>query len=66
MAEKALTAVFQEAYIKDVSTRPLDDPVQGKGMSGISKSQRSGLCIEIDDKIRGFLDRLLEGEWACL
>ena len=39
MAEKALTAVIQEAYIKGVSTRSVDDLVQAVGMSGISKSQ---------------------------
>ena len=39
MAEKALTAVIQEAYIKGVSTRSVDDLVQAMGMSGISKSQ---------------------------
>ena len=39
MAEKALTAVIQEAYIQGVSTRSVDDLVQAMGMSGISKSQ---------------------------
>ena len=63
MAEKALTAVIQEAYIKGVSTRSVDDLVQAMGMSGISKSQVSRLCGEIDDKIQSFLDRPLEGEW---
>ena len=38
MAEKALTAVIQEAYIQGVSTRWVDDLVQAMGMSGISKS----------------------------
>ena len=50
MAEKALTAVIQEAYIQGVSTRSVDDLVQAMGMSGISKSQVSRLCGEIDDK----------------
>jgi transposase-like protein len=31
-------------------------------MSGISKSQVSRLCEEIDDKVRAFLDRPIEGE----
>jgi transposase-like protein len=39
MAEKALTAVIQEAYIQGVSTRSVDDLVKAMGMSGISKSQ---------------------------
>ena len=39
MAEKALTAVIQEAYIQGISTRSVDDLVKAMGMSGISKSQ---------------------------
>ena len=66
MVEKALTAVIQEAYIKGVSTRSVDDLVQAMGMSGISKSQVSRLCGEIDDKIESFLDRPLEGDWPYL
>ncbi len=49
MAEKALTAVIQEAYIQGVSTRSVDDLVQAMGMTGISKSQVSRLCADIDD-----------------
>ena len=63
MAEKALTAVIQEAYVQGVSTRSVDDLVKVMGMSGISKSQVSRLCGEIDDKIKTFLDRPLEGDW---
>ena len=66
MAEKALTAVIQEAYIQGVSTRSVDDLVQAMGMTGISKSQVSRLCAEIDDKVESFLDRPLEGEWPYL
>ena len=66
MAEKALTAVIQEAYIQGVSTRSVDDLVQAMGMSGISKSQVSRLCGEIDDRIQSFLDRPLEGDWPYL
>ena len=66
MAEKALSAVIQEAYIQGVSTRSVDDLVQAMGMSGISKSQVSRLCGEIDGKIQGFLERPLEGEWPYL
>ena len=66
MAEKALTAVIQEAYIQGVSTRSVDDLVKAMGMSGISKSQVSRLCEEIDDKVKAFLDRPIEGEWPYL
>jgi putative transposase len=63
MAEKALTAVIQEAYVQGVSTRSVDELVKAMGMSGISKSQVSRLCGEIDDKIATFLNRPLEGDW---
>jgi transposase-like protein len=66
MAEKALTAVIQEAYVQGVSTRSVDELVRAMGMTGISKSQVSRLCGEIDDKIAAFLDRPLEGEWPYL
>ncbi|MGO9982733.1 MAG: IS256 family transposase [Rhodomicrobium sp.] len=66
MAEKALTAVIQEAYIQGVSTRSVDDLVQALGMSGISKSQVSRLCEEIDGRVKTFLSRPLEGEWPYL
>jgi transposase-like protein len=66
MAEKALTAVIQEAYVQGISTRSVDELVQAMGMTGISKSQVSRLCEEIDDKTRAFLTRPLEGEWPYL
>ena len=63
MSEKALTAVVQEAYLQGVSTRSVDDLVQAMGMSGISKSQVSRLCTEIDEKVQAFLNRPIEGDW---
>jgi putative transposase len=66
MAEKALTAVIQEAYIHGVSTRSVDDLVKALGMSGVSKSQVSRLCEEIDERVKTFLDRPLEGDWPYL
>jgi putative transposase len=63
LAEKALTAVIQEAYIQGVSTRSVDALVQAMGMSGISRSQVSRLCAEIDGKIAAFRNRPLEGDW---
>jgi putative transposase len=62
MAEKALTAVIQEAYVQGISTRSVDELVKAMGMSGISKSQVSRLCEEIDGKVKAFLDRPIEGE----
>src|SRR3984885_4448051 len=66
LAEKALTAVVQEAYVQGVSTRSVDDLVQAMGMTGISKSQVSRLCGEIDEKVETFLNRPLEGDWPYL
>ncbi|MGZ5919881.1 MAG: IS256 family transposase [Hyphomicrobium sp.] len=66
MAEKALTAVVQEAYVQGVSTRSVDDLVQAMGMTGISKSQVSRLCGEIDEKVKAFLQRPIEGDWPYL
>ena len=66
MAEKALTAVIQEAYVQGISTRSVDNLVKAMGMDGISKSQVSRLCEEIDDKVQGFPNRPLEGDWPYL
>jgi len=65
-AEKALTAVIQEAYIKGISTRSVDDLVKALGMSGVSKSQVSRLCGELDEQVGAFLNRSLEGDWPYL
>jgi putative transposase len=64
--EKALVAVIQEAYIQGVSTRSVDELVKAMGMSGISKSQVSRLCTEIDERVHAFLDRPIEGDWPYL
>jgi putative transposase len=66
MTEKALTAVIQEAYIQGISTRSVDDLVKAMGMSGVSKSQVSRLCEEIDVRVKAFLDRPIEGDWPYL
>ena len=66
LAEKALAAVVQEAYVHGVSTRSVDDLVKAMGMAGISKSQVSRLCEEIDDKVKAFLSRPIEGDWPYL
>jgi len=58
--------VIQEAWIAGVSTRRVDDLVQAMGLSGISKSQVSKLCKEIDERVGAFLKRPLAGEWPYL
>jgi len=65
-AEKALTAVIQEAYVHGISTRAVDDLVKAMGASGISKSQVSRLCAEIDERVNAFLSRPIEGAWPYL
>ena len=65
-AEKALTAVIQEAYVHGISTRAVDDLVKAMGASGVSKSQVSRLCAEIDERVNAFLCRPIEGAWPYL
>lgn len=65
-AEKALTAVIQEAYIQGISTRSVDELVKAMGMTGVSKSQVSRLCEEIDERVQAFLQRPIEGDWPYL
>jgi putative transposase len=62
-AERALSAVVQEAYVHGVSTRKVDELVQALGMNGISKSQVSRLCEELDAEVERFRSRKLEGSY---
>lgn len=62
-AEKALAAVIQEAYLQGVSTRAVDDLVKAMGASGVSRSEVSRLCAEVDERVREFLERPLEGKF---
>jgi transposase-like protein len=62
-AERALTAVVQEAYVHGVSTRRVDDLVKALGMQGISKSQVSRLCGELDAEVQRFRTRQLGGPY---
>jgi putative transposase len=62
-AERALSAVVQEAYVRGVSTRKVDELVKALGMEGISKSQVSRLCEELDEEVARFRDRPLLGPY---
>jgi len=58
--------VIQEAYLQGVSTRSVDDLVKAMGASGVSKSEVSRLCAEVEERVREFLDRPLEGLFPFL
>lgn len=60
-SERALLAVVQQAYVEGVSTRRVDDLVQALGCEGISKSQVSRICQELDRVVDSFLGRPLDG-----
>src|SRR5438067_3688268 len=60
-AERALVAVVREAYVQGVSTRRVDDLVKALGLDGISRSQVSRLCEELDTEVERFRQRKLEG-----
>ena len=60
-SERALLAVIQQAYVEGVSTRRVDDLVKALGCEGISKSQVSRICQELDSLVESFLNRPLDG-----
>ena len=62
-AEQALLTVVQEAYIHGVSTRKVDDLVKAFGLDGISKSEVSRICAELDPVVEAFRTRPLTGEY---
>ena len=62
--DRALFAVVMEAYVHGVSTRKVDDLVKALGgASGISKSEVSRICAELDGDLEAFRTRPLEGEF---
>jgi putative transposase len=65
-AEKALHAVIVEAYVKGISTRKVDDLVRALGMDGISRSEVSRICKVLDEDVKGFLARPIEGVYPYL
>jgi putative transposase len=59
--DRALYAVVMEAYVHGVSTRKVDDLVKALGAaSGISKSEVSRICTELDRDLGAFRDRPLD------
>jgi putative transposase len=65
-AEHALLAVVQEAYVHGVSTRKVDDLVRALGLDGLSKSEVSRICGELDAVVAAFRTRPLVGEHRYL
>jgi transposase-like protein len=58
--DQALYAVVMEAYVQGVSTRSVDDLVAALGIdTGISKSQVSRICGELDERVNAFRNRTL-------
>jgi putative transposase len=65
-AEQALVAVVQEAYVNGISTRKVDRLVAQLGLQGMSKDQVSRLCRGLDEQVRSFRERPLEGAYPYL
>src|SRR5215207_8003862 len=62
-SEQALVAVVQEAYVNGVSTRKVDRLVEQLGVAGIGKDAVSRLCRGLDEQVRVFRERPLEGRY---
>jgi len=58
-SERALLSVVQQAYVEGVSTRRVEDLVQALGCDGISRSQVSRICGELDTLVQAFRERPL-------
>ena len=58
-SEKALLSVIQQAYVEGVSTRRVDDLIKALGCDGISSSQVSRICEQLDEVVESFLGRPL-------
>jgi len=65
-AERALTAVVMESYVQGVSTRKVEDLVQSLGVERLSKSQVSRIARELDEQVRSFRERPLDGKYRYL
>jgi transposase-like protein len=61
-AEHALLAVVQEAYVHGVSTRKVDELMKALGLHGVSKSEVSRICGDLDPLVDAFRTRPLTDE----
>jgi transposase-like protein len=65
-SERAIVSVVVQAYIHGVSTRHVEDIVQAMGMTGISRSEVSRMCKELDELVESFRTRPLETRYPYL
>ena len=65
-AEQALLSVIQQAYIQGVSSRRVDELVKALGLSGIDKSAVSRISQQLDETVRQFRERKLEGAYPYI
>ena len=57
--DQALYAVVMEAYVHGISTRSVDDLVEAMGGTGVSKSEVSRICANLDEQVGAFRTRTL-------
>jgi len=60
-AERALTAVVAQCYLEGVSTRRVEDIAQAMGIEHLSKSQVSNMAQSLDEMVKAFVNRPLDG-----
>jgi putative transposase len=65
-AEHALLAVVQEAYVHGVSTRKVDELMRALGLDGVSKSEVSRICGELDPLVEAFRTRALTTDYPYM
>lgn len=58
--DQALYAVVMEAYVHGISTRSVDDLVEAMGGTGVSKSEVSRICANLDEVVGAFRTRALD------
>lgn len=58
--DQALYAVVMEAYVHGISTRSVDDLVEAMGGTGVSKSEVSRICANLDETVGAFRTRALD------
>jgi putative transposase len=59
-AERALASVVMACYVEGVSTRRVDEVARAMGIDGISKSQVSRICAELDEVVDAWRNRPLD------